>query len=188
MKYIVYLTTCLINKKIYIGVHETANPEIFDGYIGCGVFTYSPSSYNRAQTPFQNAVKKYGPKNFVRQTLKIFDNKVDAYDLERFLVDSLFVKRKDTYNVVVGGDGSPDSKPVNQFNSEGKLLKTWPSIKEAAFFYNVSDTAIRNSIKFKGSCASYYWSYDPTIDIKEFLQIRKGTTCYMYDAETCAYL
>lgn len=43
MKYIVYLTTNInssINgiNRIYIGVHQTKNPEIFDGYIGCGVY------------------------------------------------------------------------------------------------------------------------------------------------------
>jgi hypothetical protein len=42
MKYIVYLTTNLESKinglnRIYVGVHETENPEVFDGYIGCGV-------------------------------------------------------------------------------------------------------------------------------------------------------
>ena len=36
MKYIVYQTTNLINNKIYIGVHKTVNPDIFDGYIGNG--------------------------------------------------------------------------------------------------------------------------------------------------------
>ena len=41
MKYIVYLTTNLKSlykntPKIYIGVHKTEDPEIFDGYIGCG--------------------------------------------------------------------------------------------------------------------------------------------------------
>lgn len=36
MKYIVYKTTNLINNKIYVGVHRT-NPDINDGYIGCGV-------------------------------------------------------------------------------------------------------------------------------------------------------
>ena len=32
MKYIVYKTTCLVNNKIYIGVHQTYNPDIFDGF------------------------------------------------------------------------------------------------------------------------------------------------------------
>lgn len=40
MKYIVYKTTCLVNNKIYIGVHGTENPEIFDGYIGDGISSY----------------------------------------------------------------------------------------------------------------------------------------------------
>ena len=37
MKYIVYCTTCTENGKIYIGVHKTENPDIFDGYIGNGI-------------------------------------------------------------------------------------------------------------------------------------------------------
>lgn len=37
MKYIVYLTTNLINRKIYVGVHKTENPDIFDGYLGNGL-------------------------------------------------------------------------------------------------------------------------------------------------------
>lgn len=32
MKFIVYKTTCLVNGKIYIGVHQTEDPNIFDGY------------------------------------------------------------------------------------------------------------------------------------------------------------
>lgn len=38
MKYIVYKTTCLVNSKIYIGYHQTSNPEVFDGYLGCGLY------------------------------------------------------------------------------------------------------------------------------------------------------
>ena len=42
MKYIVYLTKNKKSKingqyRIYIGVHATEHPEVFDGYIGCGV-------------------------------------------------------------------------------------------------------------------------------------------------------
>ena len=57
MKYIVYLTTNLNSKinginRIYIGVHKTENPEIFDGYIGCGVNIYKASSYMYPKTAF----------------------------------------------------------------------------------------------------------------------------------------
>ena len=38
MKYIVYKTTCLINNKIYIGLHKIEDPDIFDGYLGNGFY------------------------------------------------------------------------------------------------------------------------------------------------------
>lgn len=46
LKYIVYVTVNLCNGKLYFGVHRT-NPDIFDGYIGCGIYRQS------------NAIKKY---------------------------------------------------------------------------------------------------------------------------------
>ena len=73
MKYIVYQTINLINNKIYIGVHKTKNPEIFDGYIGCGIIITNPSTYNNPTTPLQYAVKKYGTSNFRRSILFIFN-------------------------------------------------------------------------------------------------------------------
>ena len=65
MKYIVYLTKNKKSKvngeyKIYIGVHKTENPAIFDGYIGCGIYINQPSTYMYPKTPLQYAVKKYG--------------------------------------------------------------------------------------------------------------------------------
>lgn len=38
MKYIVYKTTCLVNDKIYVGVHQTQDPNKFDGYLGRGFY------------------------------------------------------------------------------------------------------------------------------------------------------
>jgi hypothetical protein len=73
MKYIVYLTTNIINNYIYVGVHKTDSIDKFDGYLGCGVYTNSPKSYNCQETAFQCAVAKYGPKNFKRKTLKVFE-------------------------------------------------------------------------------------------------------------------
>ena len=73
MKYIVYETTNLVNNKIYIGVHKTLDPEVFDGYIGNGIYVTQPYTYKYSKTAFQCAVKKYGPNNFRRKTLAVFD-------------------------------------------------------------------------------------------------------------------
>ena len=104
-KWIVYCTTCNINKKIYIGVHKT-NPDIFDGYLGNGCYLNNSSTYERSKTRFQRAVKKYGPKNFTRSTIAIFDNEDDAYALEAELLnkgfDTLIAKADGFYKVQVG--------------------------------------------------------------------------------------
>ncbi len=65
MKYIVYCTTCTINGKIYIGVHKTENPDIFDGYIGNGIEI--GWNIKNPKTAFQNAVKKYGYSKFKKK-------------------------------------------------------------------------------------------------------------------------
>ena len=74
MKYIVYLTTNTVNNKIYIGVHGTEDPEIFDGYIGNSINIFETNSeLKHPKLPFHKAVKKYGYSAFRRITLKVFD-------------------------------------------------------------------------------------------------------------------
>ena len=56
MKYIVYLTTNLKSQinginRIYVGVHKTEDPSIFDGYLGCGCYINQPSTYIYQKTP-----------------------------------------------------------------------------------------------------------------------------------------
>lgn len=89
--YIVYKTTNLISGKIYIGVHgaKTLN----DNYLGSGIL-------------IKKAVKKYGRKNFVRETLFLFEDELDAYKKEEELVDIAFISRSDTYNSCIGGINS----------------------------------------------------------------------------------
>ena len=43
MKYILYCTTNLVNKFIYVGWHKTENPYEFDGYLGNGLTINTPS-------------------------------------------------------------------------------------------------------------------------------------------------
>ena len=163
MKYIVYQTINKVNNKIYIGVHGTQHENIFDGYIGCGVDIYRPASYLNPKTPFQCAVKKYGPKAFTRTTLQIFDNEEDAYKLESELVNEEFIKRDDTYNLILGGrDISQFMVKVYMYDLEGNFEREFESLIAAAKYLNPDATggghlprAIKNRHQFLGHQFSY---------------------------------
>ena len=137
MNYIVYKTTNIINGKIYVGVHRT-NPDVFDGYIGCGV-THKDSK--EKVKGFPQAVLKYGYKNFKRETIKIFpdteEGKIDAYALEAQIVDEEFVKSSKTYNLTKGGIitmSEVNETEIAQYTIDGEFIRTWHSIKEAQEF------------------------------------------------------
>ena len=91
MYHIVYLTTNTLNGKIYIGVHSTE--DLDDGYLGSG-------------HGIMRALKKHGRHNFVRQILHHCLTDVEAYTIEESIVDADFIKRRDTYNHVTGGQAS----------------------------------------------------------------------------------
>lgn len=158
-KFIVYCTTNLINNKIYIGVHETKDPNVFDNYIGNGIYINQPSTYQYSKTKFQNAVKKYGVSNFRRTTLAVFDNSEDAYDLEALIVNEEFLTRTDVYNMILGGGITPDtSKVCFQYDSEGNFIKEFKSITQAAESINRHMIGIQRSLKNKTKCAGYFWT------------------------------
>lgn len=138
MKYIVYQTVNKINNKIYIGVHGTEIDE-FDGYIGNGVSIYRPATYMNPKTPFQYAVKKYGIKNFIRTTIKEFENEEDAYKLEEQLVNEQFLKREDVYNLALGGritELANPRKKVYMYDLNGNFEREFDSVNSAGRFLN----------------------------------------------------
>lgn len=194
MKYIVYCTINLINNKIYIGVHQIAN-EIFDGYIGCGIYVNKPSTYSHPKTHFQYAVKKYGPKNFKRIILKEFDNEEDAYDLESQLVNIEFLKRKDVYNMVVGGLGGDlanNSKPCYQYDLEGNFIAKYESQQKAAIAVNRCFSVIKSAIRDKVQSANYFWTdkYYKKLELSDFKTSNNKIMVFQYSEKgeyDCCY-
>ena len=185
MKYIVYLTTNIINNKIYVGVHRTENPDIFDGYLGCGANINNSHSYKRAKAPFHYAILKYGINNFKRSTLRVFDTLEEAILLESEIVNNEFILRKDTYNVALGGGIPPrTNKIIYQYNINGSFIKEWDSIKEAEETLEYLGANLSTAIKYKYPSKNFYWT-DFKVDILDtsgFSDPKKIQIVYHYTA------
>lgn len=156
-KYIVYCTTCTENGKIYIGVHGTENPEIFDRYIGNGLKV--GYTIKNPHTAFQHAIKKYGYSKFKRSTLYVFDNKNEAYNKEAEIVTLDFVKRRDNYNTSIGGiQAGIVYDSLYQYDLEGNFIREWDSVKETVDYYGCNSNRFNMAIKDKRSAFNCYWS------------------------------
>lgn len=187
-KYIVYQTTNLINNKIYIGIHGTINPNIFDGYIGCGVYITQPNTYNHPKTAFQYAVQKYGPSNFKRTTLAIFDTVEEASNLERDLVNEKFLMRDDVYNMALGGyDEAMQFKiKTYQYNLDGNFITEHESVEDAALSVNCHHTAIEHAVHKKCKIKNFFWNQDKVekLDLSNYnLGNNHQIKVYMYDID-----
>ena len=173
-KYIVYLTINKINRKIYIGVHGITS-EKWDYYLGNGVYANKPSSYKKSKTPFEFAVNKYGPDNFERITLKTFDILQDALNFESELVDLDFIKRKDTYNIALGGGYPPseEKKVIHKYDLNGLYICSYSSIREAAEDNNLKINNIGHYLKDgkPRRRGKFLWSFDKV----EKLEIKPKT-------------
>ncbi len=182
MKYIVYKTTCLINGKIYIGYHQTKNPDIFDGYLGCGLYKQHSEYIKNPKTAFHYAVKKYGVQNFKRETLFIFDTSKEALQKESELVTISFVRDSNNYNCALGGEQPINpGKKIYRFNFQGTLLECFENANIAAesVYRNVSN--INSAIHNKRTCAGSLWSYNSKINISEYT-ITSYNTYYIYNS------
>jgi hypothetical protein len=91
MVHTIYKITNKVNGKIYIGKHSCSSIDEEDGYMGSGKI-------------IKKSIEKYGIENFTKEILFVFDDEIMAYDKEKEIVNEEFVKRKDVYNLIIGGD------------------------------------------------------------------------------------
>jgi hypothetical protein len=133
MKYTVYKTINLVNNKIYVGLHETKNPN--DGYLGSGVF-------------LKKAIKKYGKHNFKKEVLFIFDDKNNMIKKEKEIVNEAFIKRKDTYNMTKGGFGLSTLSEEEKIKAIEKMKLT----KKGLDYKKIAKKRINNMLTNDPNC------------------------------------
>lgn len=92
-KFVIYKVTNILDNKIYIGCHKTYN--INDSYMGSGV-------------NIKKAIKENGLDKFKKEILFVYDNELEMLEKEKELVNREFIKREDTYNIIMGGSYSTD--------------------------------------------------------------------------------
>lgn len=88
---ILYKITNNLNDRYYIGIHSTDN--LNDNYMGSGKL-------------LNEAYKKYGKSNFKFEILNYCKNRQELVQLEKKIVNELFIKDNQTYNISLGGEGS----------------------------------------------------------------------------------
>lgn len=94
MIWYVYETHCSVNSMIYVGVRKTslADPEDDTSYLGSGVL-------------LKQMIRSYGVNAFTKRIIRQFDNKHDAYELEKQIVTKEFLMQENVINKCVGGRG-----------------------------------------------------------------------------------
>ena len=158
--WIVYMTINIVNRNVYVGVHKTATPDTFDGYLGCGVYATQLGTYKNPKTHFQRAVKKYGPKKFMRVTLKTCSTDKEAFQMESEIVNEEFVKREDTYNSQLGGLlRRPRTRRIYVYDLNGKFINEYESIKEATLALGKCSHVSR-AVGNKLASMGYQFSYE----------------------------
>ena len=183
MKYIVYKTINLINKKYYIGVHQTEN--INDDYLGCGHWL-GRKIYPQVKSPILKAFIKYGDYNFNKEILFIFENRKEAYKKEQELVN---VNDPFCYNARLGGDsGYLYSKSAKEKMSESarerskklllqtNILKEFNKWKKEKTYKEIYGEEKAKEVLFKKSLAATGKKHSKEAKRKMSLN-RKGKDC-----------
>lgn len=125
----VYMTTCLVNNKKYIGQHKSSTLDM--NYKGSGKALW-------------NAINKYGKENFSVELLKECNsreelNKMEAFYIEKYNAD----KDRLFYNITPGkGQGSGTNSPM--YGKRGKDNPNYGSKRTEEQRRHISESKLGN--------------------------------------------
>ena len=134
----VYRITNIINKKTYIGVHKTSNPN--DSYMGSGL-------------AIKAAIHKYGRENFYKEILLITEDKQQAYDLEMEL--TVDYNLNSNYNMKLGGVGGFTKEDAKKGQIARASLGGKTAVLKKAGYHSLSKEQLsengrKGGLKLKG--------------------------------------
>jgi len=112
----IYEIKNLINGKIYVGAHSTYN--VNDCYMGSGKL-------------IKQAIEKHGSENFIKTIICFCGTCDEMFKREAEIVNEEFVKREDTYNLRVGGEGFSLGHITSE-ETKKKISKAITGIKRSA--------------------------------------------------------
>lgn len=120
----IYVTTNLINGKMYVGQK---------------VVSHSWKTYLGSGKHLLRAIKKYGKENFERKIIDIAFNANELNNLEYYYtIKFKSVTNGNWYNIIYGGgvDGlninNKRTRPVSNYMVNGNLINNYPSIANAS--------------------------------------------------------
>lgn len=121
----IYKFTNKTNGKIYIGQSINIERRYYEHF-----------KRDDSKNYFHRAIKKYGKDNFFFEILEECLEE-DLNDREKYYITIYNSNnRKLGYNSTGGGDGA-ESKKIKQYDENGKLIKIFSSITEAAEILNL---------------------------------------------------
>ena len=121
--HIFYFLILIIDSKykgIYAGIHSTNN--IDDNYLGSGAH-------------ISELKKIYGYKNFIKFNIKFFENRQQALEYEKKIVNKEWIKSEYTLNKVIGGKGSINNNN-EKYTPEQKIEILEKNLQKALKIYN----------------------------------------------------
>lgn len=99
--YEVFVTENTVNHKFYVGVRPNFVSDPVENYIGGGIFTNDPYTYQFSKTPLQQAVKEFGVRKFKYHPIFDSENRDEAYELYGKIVNEKTIRNAMMYNQII---------------------------------------------------------------------------------------
>ena len=131
-KYLIYKTINKINKKFYIGAHETDNEN--DSYLGSGIV-------------LNKAIEKYGKEAFKKEILSVCSSREEMYEQEQKIIAE-HINNPSCYNIKTGGIGGWDYVNKMGINlGKNNAMKNPKTVRKCVSA--VKKTKSKNPYKYK---------------------------------------